>query len=287
MKSQRDIHLSLLTLGAFSSVACGEPLKKAQEIEEARTLAVQIEAEDGSATPAPGQDATARVLFAGPEGPKQVNIAYKICEAADSVRGVPYCIGDVYAEGTERGVDSLAEIEFSVPESAEEGSRIAVLAAACENGEPELAEDPNNWNCGGAEAPLSLSFDGYIGGREPNSNPDLSEMRILVDGQEAVFEDPDQAPDCTAPIPLVDANETFTVSIDYGPSAREEDEWLQVSHFATGGEYERQYTVFEPDEELSMEIEWESPKAGAFKHYVVVRDGLGGVAFATFSVCAE
>ncbi len=287
MKANEKIHALLIAVAASSAVACGEPMKKAQEIEEPRTLAVQIEGQDGSATPAPGDDATLRVLFAGPSGPQRVNVAYKICESADSARGVPYCVGEVYEEGSQDGVDSLLEVAFSVPESAADETRIAVLGVACETGEPTLAEDPDDFHCSGGETPLAFSFDAYLGGAEENENPDLSGILIEIDGREVTLEGADEPPSCDESVAMVDAEKSLVVTVEYGSDAREEDEWLQVSHFATKGEYERQYTILEPDERLATEIEWESSKAGASKHYVVVRDGLGGVSFVTFSVCAE
>lgn len=287
MKTKKNTQLSLLAFAVAGLAACGEPLKEAQIIEEPRTLAVQIEAEDGSATPAPGEAATVRMVFAGERGPQGVNVAYRICEAADSARGVPYCAGAVYEEGFLDGVDSLAEITFSVPEGAAEGTRFAVLGVACPTNTPSLAEDPNDWSCDGIETPLAFSFDAWVGGEERNQNPDFTELVIDVDGQLVEPEMVDAAPSCADGVPRVPQGKKAQVRIDYGPSAREEGEWLQASHFATGGEYERQFTILEPDEELSTEIEWKAGSVGPVKHYLVVRDGLGGVGFAAFSVCVE
>lgn len=287
MKTRKSTQVALAALFTLGMIACGEPLKDAQVIEEPRTLAVQIEAEDGSATPAAGEDAIARIVFAGTAGPQEVHLAYRICEAADSARGVPYCSGPVYEEGVLDAVDSLAEVEFSVPEDASAGSRFAVLGVACVTSSPSLAEDPNDWSCDGPDAPLAFSFDARVGGDERNENPDFSDVVIEVDGQVAPLESASLTPSCVAGTPEVGVGEKTRVAIDFGPSAREEGEWFQVSHFATSGAYERQFTIIEPDEELTTEIEWEAGSAGASKHYLVVRDGLGGVSFTTFSVCVE
>lgn len=287
MKTKKSTQVALVALSTLGMMACGDPLKDAQIIEEPRTLAVQIEAEDGSATPGAGEEATARIVFAGTDGPQEVRLSYRICEAAESARGVPYCNGLVYEEGVLDAVDSLAEIDFSVPDDATAGSRFAVLGVACVSSSPSLAEDPNDWSCDGPETPLAFSFDAWLRGEEPNGNPDFSDLAIVVEGQVAVAETPSEAPSCASGTPQVSAGQTAKIAIEYGALAREDGEWLQVSHFSAGGEYERQFTIIEPDEELTTEIEWVAGSAGASKHYLVVRDGLGGVSFSTFSVCVE
>lgn len=287
MKTKKSTQVALTALGSLFSVGCGEPLKDAQKIEEPRTLAVQIEAEDGSATPGAGEEATARIVFAGTRGPEEVSVAYRICEAADSARGVPYCKGPIYEEGSLDEVDALAEIAFSVPSSSTAGTRFAVLGVACLTSAPRLAADPNDWSCEGPETPLAFSFDARVGGEERNKNPDFSELVIDVDGTYVEAESVSKAPSCAAGMPQVKVGTKTAVTIDYGPLVREDGEWLQTSHFATSGEYERQFTILEPDEDPTTEIEWKAGSAGASKHYLVVRDGLGGVSFATFSVCVE
>lgn len=288
MKTKTNIERALLALAALGLGACGDPLKEAQIIEEPRTLAVQIEAQSGSATPTAGEEATARVVFAGPEGPEEVNLAYRICEAAESARGVPYCAGPVYEEGILDSVASFAEVAFSIPEGTTKGTRFAVLGVACPESAPKLTEDPDDWSCEGPERPLSFSFDAWTRDDEPNQNPDFSELVVAVDGEVVELQTVDTAPTCADGAVRVSQGKMAKVTLDYGPLAREGDEWLQVSHFATGGEYERQFTIIEPDEELSTEIEWKAGSAARpVKHYVVVRDGLGGVGFATFSVCVE
>lgn len=287
MKTKTNIGPALLALTALVQVACGDPLKRAQIIEEPRTLAVQIESDSGTATPAAGEEATARMVFAGQEGPQEVNVAYRICEAADSARGVPYCSGPVYEEGTLENVDSFAEVFFVVPEGTKAGTRFAVLGVACPSSAPSLAEEPDDWSCDGFESPLSFSFDAWVEGDEPNQNPDISELEVRIDGALVELQGVDVAPTCADDVVRVKEGKKAKVTFDYGPLARESDEWLQVSHFTTGGEYERQFTIIEPDEKLSTELEWEAGGVEPVKHYVVARDGLGGVGFATFSVCVE
>jgi hypothetical protein len=287
VKTKTNYQLGFAMLCSLAGAACGDPLKTAQIIEEPRMLAVQIEADGGAATPAPGESATVRVVFAGPEGPQEVRLAYRICAAADSARGVPYCQGPVYEEGSLDAVDSLAEIAFSVPGDAVMGTRFAVLGVACPTNTPSLAEDPNDWSCDGLEKPLSFSFDARVGGEDNNDNPDLDELVIDVDGQLALLEDVAETPVCAEGTPEINSGEKTKVTIDYGALAREDGEWLQASHFATSGEYERQFTIIEPAENLTTEIEWKAGKSGISKHYLVLRDGFGGVAFSSFSVCVN
>lgn len=267
---------------------CGDPLKDAQRIEESRVLAVQIEGPGGTATPSAGEDATVRFLLAGPDGPEPAQVAYRVCEAADSARGVPYCVGDTLAEGVLRAGSSVPELDFTLPLDATPESRLAVLGVVCVKGDPSLGIDPEDFTCSGGNRPLRLSFDAYVGGSERNRNPDLSQLSVVISGQAVSLSDPDAHPSCDEGTVMVGAGESHQVVVSLGSESREDDEWLQVSHFATRGKFERQYTVIEPGESASATLDWKAPDVGvASAHYLVVRDGLGGVAFATWHVCAE
>jgi hypothetical protein len=285
--------LSSLSLALLSG--CGDPMKFAQTLEETRTLGVRVNGPGGEASLDAGQSGEVELLFAGPGGTEDLAVAYRICPAADSARGVPYCAGDNWKSGTVDW-DGTTPISFSVPDDAERGSRFVLLGAACESGQPRLADDPLNWSCSDDSEPLRISFDGWTQDDEfQNQNPDLSELSIEVEGEALALEDVDAQATCDDQGVRVKAEETVDFFFHFGEGAREDiddeaepKELLQISHFSTAGQFDRQYTILETAEEPETTREWEAPEeTGPVKIYVVVRDGRGGVTWASASVCVE
>lgn len=268
-------------------VACEDPLKQAQLLEEPRVLGVRVATADDHASLLPGQPATFEVLLAGPDGSAGGRLAYRMCEAAASVRGVPFCAAAPFAEGS-ADLDAAA-VSLEIPTLAAD-ARLALLGAACSTGEPELDDDPLRWACSDGTEPLRFSFDARAAGDAfVNLNPDLSALRVLVDGAEVPLDTPAAPASCDATTPSVDARATHDVSFELGEGARDDDaESLQLSHVATAGEYARTFSFVEPGAELKAHVAWQAPAADTpAKHYVVVRDGRGGVSWATFSVCVR
>jgi hypothetical protein len=268
-------------------VGCQEPLKEAQRIEEPRVLGVRIATASDRASLERGESAELRVLLAGPEGPLQARLAYELCEAADSAHGVPFCAADVLAQGT--GDVDGAPIPFDVPATTPEGAHLALLGVACPEGEPKLDENPSDSGCSGGAEALRWSFDAWIASADfANQNPDLSELRVAIGDSIIPLDALDAPPSCDADAPEVAADVTHELEIALGAGARESGESLQLSHFSTSGLFERQYSFIDPDEALETSVEWRAPSAGnAAKQYLVLRDGRGGVSFASFSLCAR
>jgi hypothetical protein len=285
MKMSRS---AALFIASSLALGCGEPLKDAQLIEEPRVLAVQVESASLMATPEVGEEARVRLLLAGPSGPLPVRVAYRVCEAVDSARGVPMCGARVFAAG-ETAVASPAPVfDFIVDDSVLPDTRLAVLGVACTNGEPTLSLDPSDWSCDGMDQPLRFSFDGTVGGKESHRNPDLDDLVVTISGEDATLTSVEDAPTCEEGVPQVEAGKEVSVSLVLGNRAREENEWLQLSHFSTGGKLERQYTIIEPEEQLRAVVKWKAHQEPMpIKHYLVVRDGRGGVGFAAWDVCSQ
>jgi hypothetical protein len=230
-------------------------------------------------------------LLAGPDGPAEARLAYVICEAADSARGVPYCLGDALAHGELEKSLTAPEVVFSIPPATPLATRYAVLGVGCEEGEPVLADDPLDWTCVGGGRPLRFSFDFWTaGGSGPLVNPDLRQLQGDIGGASLTLSESGEPADCDAGAAVVPVGETSVLRLELGEisrSAAGADTALQLSHFASNGLYERQYSIVTADEPTVVELEWEAPsEPGASKHYLVVRDGLGGVTWATWSVCA-
>ncbi len=284
---------AIALLATLLCAACGDPLKEAQKLENPRVLGVRVESASGLATPDPGEQVSVQVLVAGTNGPEIATFEYRFCPAIDSARGVPICAGTPFGEGILEGA-SEQHADIQIPYDAEPGQRLALLAAGCVDGTPSLPEDPLDWSCSSAEAPLSVSFDAFLApdAESANRNPDLDMSEIEVDGTSVTYESPNDLPTCND-VPTVKSEETVKVHLRLSEEASEHvpgalREELQISHFANEGLYERQYSFLVPGEEVAVSLDWEAPpSAGPVKHYVVVRDDRGGVSWRTFSVCVQ
>ena len=277
--------------GAFALcllAACEDPLKQAQVLEEPRVLGVRVATSDDHSSLLPGEPALLEVLAAGPDGAVSARLAYRLCEAADSVRGVPYCAAAPFAEAKD-DLDG-SPIEAVLPEWLEPDARLALLGAVCLTGEPELGDDSTASSCADGTEPLRFSFDARMTGDDfANLNPDLSALEVLVDGVMVPLYTPDAQPACDETTSRIDANTAHDIVFALGDAARDDvNESLQLSHVATAGEYARTFSFVEPSKPLHASVEWQSPAVDTpVRHYVVVRDGRGGVSWATFSLCVR
>lgn len=277
------------------ALACEDPLKEAQRLEEPRVIGVRVVSASGAASLTPGEGATAEVLAAGPRGPLDAALAFRFCEAAASDRGVPYCATGALTEGVTGTLD--AAISLEVPPSVRLGARLAFLGVACVEGEPELAEDPLDWRCRGAAGAMRTSFDAWIRTeRFSHDNPDLSGLALRLAGAPLALQAPSMAPTCTEAANEVATGATHALEVHLGERAREPGdgsdahppESLQLSHFSSAGSFERPYSFIPYDAPPEVSIDWRAPAAGTpVKLYLVVRDGRGGVSWVSASVCAR
>jgi hypothetical protein len=276
-------------------LGCDDPLKNPQELHEPRVLGVRVRTLGDQASLEPGQDATFDLLLADSAGPVQAQVAFTLCAAASSVRGVPYCEGTAFAQDS---VDlAQGPIVAQLPDSLPSDANLALLGVACLAGEPQLGEAPLDWSCAGREQPLRFSFEAWPSSAEfTNQNPDLTQLRVQIGGTELPLDELQATPSCGAEAPGVAAGETHAVEIVLGEAAREPgndsanepDEALQLSHFSTLGLFERQYSFVTAEQRPGVTLEWQAPAVGeAVKQYLVVRDGRGGVTWVSWSICAR
>lgn len=275
--------------------SCADALKDAQTLEEPRVLGVRVATADDQADPPPGEDAAFEVLLAGPSGTLDARLAYRLCQAESSTRGVPFCAGPALAEGA--ALLDGASIPLAIPGDLASGAPLALLAVACLASEPRLSEEPLDWGCAGDEPALRFSFDARAGGADfSNRNPDLSGLTVSLDGADIPLDELRAPASCDGDAPKVGASTAHRVAISLGANAREPGdastgdslEALQLSHFSTGGSFERQFSFVEGQQEAEATLKWSAPTAGvAVKQYLVVRDGRGGVSWASWSVCTR
>lgn len=274
--------IQVLSLAAVLS-GCEDPLKRAQLLEEPRVIGVRLSGNGDLATLEPDEPATLAVLVATPGGVAEgARLAFQLCEAAPNERGVPSCAGEPLVEGT--GAPDGSPIPFMVPAEAMPGAMLALLGVVCVTGEPELAPDPFDWSCDDGSEPLRLSFDGHMGDDDfVNANPELSDLQILIGDESLPIDTPI---DCDGETPTIAREQAHQIEVTLGDAAREPGELLQLSHFASAGTLERHYSFVEPAQAMTTSLSFTPPSDAGFVHqYLVVRDGRGGVSWASFGFC--
>jgi hypothetical protein len=274
---------------------CGDPLKQAQRLEEPRILGVRVSGADDEAALPPGQASNFEVLVAGPKGALEARVEYQLCEAAESNRGVPFCAEVPFATGT-IALDG-APVPFAVPATVGADRRLALLGVACLESEPSLGDKPLDSTCSGSDEPLRVSFDARTASENVISrNPDLSALRVALDGNQVPLDDVNAAPSCAAGTLEVATEQAHVVELDLGGRARERlesdgagRETLQLSHFSTRGIFQRQFSFVDPSaKEVKATVEWQAPrKPGPIKQYLVVRDERGGVSWVSVNLCVR
>lgn len=274
--------------------SCADPLKEAQTLEEPRVLGVRVATATEQASPQAGESAAFEVLLAGPEGTLDARLAYQWCAAESSTRGVPFCAAPAFSEAT---VDlNGAAIPVALPSDLAGGAQLALLAVACLTSEPQLTGAPLAWSCAGPDRPLRFSFDLRLSDASfTNQNPDLSALTVSVDGQDLPLDELRARASCDAAAPVLAAGTVHQLTVALGANAREPldfeqaaGEPLQLSHFSTGGSFERQYSFIEGAQQSQATLSWRAPAADtAVKQYLVVRDGRGGVTWASWSFCTR
>lgn len=277
---------SRAALVALLSLGCEDPLKAAQVLEEPRILGVRLAAAGDQSSLEPGQDAELEVLLAGPEGRVAARLAYQLCLAAESERGVPFCAGAVLLEDTV-ALDG-SPIALAIPAELEPGAPLALLGIACVAAEPRLTGDPLDWSCSDDEPGLRFSFDARSSSPDAvNLNPDLSRVSLTI-SDVAVPPSTGQAADCEGATAIVAADVVHEVVLELGEDAREARESLQLSHFSSRGRFERQYSFVSAEQAPAARLAWRAPSAGTpLEQHLVVRDGRGGVSWLSFSLCAD
>jgi hypothetical protein len=276
---------SLIALVVLLSLGCEDPLKVAQVLEEPRILGVRLTAAGAQSSLEPGQDAELELLLAGPEGRVAARLAYQLCEAAESERGVPFCMGAALVEGIV-ALDG-SPIALAIPAELEPGTPLALLGIACLAAEPRLTGDPLDWSCSDGEPGLRFSFDAHTSSPDAvNLNPDLSGVSLTISGV-PVRPSAGQGVDCEG-APIVAADIEHEVTFELGEDAREARESLQLSHFSSRGRFERHYSFVAPEQQPEARLSWRAPSAGTtLEQHLVVRDGRGGVSWLSFSLCTD
>jgi hypothetical protein len=212
----------------------------------------------------------ARVLGARTEGttvtwllasaPRQVGWAYAACRAPEGNYTTIRCNAPLVASANGTTSDS----ELVTMETGVLPPNTLVLAAFCADGPAQLEPSEFTATCAsGAQAILaSVETSAAVDNRLPS----LSDDAIAL-------------PACGGP---------FGIRLD--DALRDPGESLLLAHFVTSGELDRTYSTLEASEPApkTIEVPWTPPPdARDVKVYFVLRDGRGGTAFVTRTICRK
>lgn len=284
-----------------AGTGCIDELPPGWKIADTRVLGVRVEVvgDPTIAAPAPGDLARVTVLLASPPA------------IEDEPLGWGFLLGPALLAGDGR------PISFDVPVPGAEilGTRrsIPVAGIVCSNGTPALDPAMMLPTCGAGSTrsttltyTLALAKDGVPANRNPTLAADFAELDdVLWEPAADVL----PATGCAAlagdaALPLVrvsavaklirlfvaDAERESFVRSD-GTNGRET---ITLSQFTTGGELERQFSVWEGDAVAlpdGTELEWTptgivTDASGALvRFWFVGRDGRGGLTETTRAVC--
>lgn len=297
---------TLLTCGA---VACGDPIKEAQRIEELRVLGAQaaVDGDPERATPAAGESVNVEWLLADPSGlPPMAVWSMLACVAESNASGIPFCRDEPLTTVEQSDPsDATPSVTFTVPDADTLGDakKVTVLAIFCDSGSIELGSDLESTTCDGAGTIQKASLDIFLTNDEqvPNLNPNLSDAVLELDGEPW---EPDPAViDCEsadAPRLRADGHE-YRVTLNMGEDVRQtkpeeldvvELEALQISHLSSLGVFDRRFSGVESeDSNLTIEVPWKAPDElsapAPAGFYFVVRDDRGGASWLTRTLCID
>lgn len=271
---------------ALLLASCSDPLKDVELVVETRVLGAKVEVsgEPGRASPAPGEAATVRWLVVAPEPEPALGWALSVCGAAAEGSGLPACADAPFAEASLlEPAPGEPRLDFTVPAETTATS-LAVLGTMCPSSAPAAG--------GGCEdgGGTAVSFDFALAPGEVNHHPTIEPEAVSFDG--APWE---AGSDCTL-LPAVAPGSTHALELALDEDDREalvpetsadpDREALQASHFATGGELQRAFTIIQADsDELGVSVEWKAPAEGVVRFFFVVRDARGGSDWLERAVC--
>jgi hypothetical protein len=302
---------SLAWLGVLAAAAgCDDTLPKGYTIEKTRTIGARVEVggDPSVASPRAGETAHVTWLVVDPAEPAALSWIFAAC-APRAVRvGLPECAGGLLAPSAGTSRPPALDVTVPAAEVLGEATSLLVAGAICVDGTPSF--DPVLVTL---TVPITSATD------VPNRQPTLQDDALRIgDTPWPAPADLDALPlegcaegaadpavprivvsDGTKELHVVlaeDDREAITVMRGDPPTPFATRETLQLSHFATGGELDRQFSVVEAGDTgdaLDVEVDWDppaaedvSPRGTLVRFHFVLRDLRGGTSWVSRAVCA-
>jgi hypothetical protein len=252
---------------------CSGPDDPAWRINKTRVLAakVMVDAEPERASIRPGEAFHVDWLVVNPDGPVDVSYKLSVCKQAELTRDVD-CEGPTFVEVSGNG--KVPTIAATAP-GAQDLAGITHLLIRGTIDQRDVV----------MSAPLELS------GAEQNHNPAIAPDPLHFGSDLWTAED---GP-CAPPMPEILADDaTHEISFVVSAADREPGETLQLSHFTTAGELDRQFSIAEPEAppgDVELKVTWiakrghATPEGKVVRFFFVLRDSRGGTSSTTRALC--
>ena len=187
---------------------------------------------------------------------------------------------------------------MDVPEPDSNADVLLLEAAFCPSGSPEIAEWPDQIDCGSQDSALGAMLALPTDEDPPNLRPDLSQASLSFDDLPWNPLNTENPCDPDSIDPQVDLDTTnHRIELQLPADARESVdgriETLEITQTATLGELERPRSFIEADDtELKDALTWTPPKIGlegptTVHFFFVVHDQRGGVDWMQRSLCVR
>lgn len=296
-------------------LGCADDLTPGSSITRNRVIGARaaVVGDPERAWPRAGEEVEVGFLVVDPGPRRPLTWAFVACPLADAAFGADSCGGDPFAFVLSLDpVVGAPTFVFEVPsEDALDGAAVlAVLGVICADGLPSTDLESDDGCVGDRVEETIVAFTLPVS-REavPNRHPRIGAIELggvpwtyepaldaPVEGCSGVEGIPRRrSTDVDVPIFIDDAagsQETFVVEEGDPPREVEDVEDLQISHFTDLGELDRQFSFIEgdvPDATVDWnppeEIEEIHPDGSLVRSHFVMRDGRGGVDWATRAFC--
>lgn len=293
--------LSFALVALVAGTGCMEQLAGGWNILDTRVIGIRVEVvgEPTIAAPSPGDVARVSVLLAEPPGTETEPI------------GWGFAVGPAFLGGAARPIT----FDVPLPDAAMLGTMRSIRMAGivCSNGTPALDPATMLPTCSaGTTRSTTLTYTLALASDDApaNRNPVLAADFVTLDDMPwEPAADMLPTTGCAslaggAALPLVNVSTTAkllhlfvgdaereTYARSDGTSAREV---ITLSHFTSGGELPRQFSVWEGDAVAlpdGAELKWTPTEIGPatdgtlVRFWFVARDGRGGLAYTTRAAC--
>jgi hypothetical protein len=274
---------------------CGDPLTPPWLIDKPRVLGARVEAMDEPARAwlRPGEAADVKWIVAAPEGAPALRWAFALC--------LPDAHGGCAMPLQTMSGDGAPDLAFTMPPAEALGAapKLVLAGVFCAGGAPVLAMGTPG--CEGSAVPTVVALPVLLDrGPDTNHSPSLGAAAFTIDGQPwpagdgcalTVPADPKEHP---IAVTLGGQRETYQSTANAEGVVETKRETIQLSHFTTTGELERQISFLDDDKDPSdVSVKWtppavgELPAGGLVRFFFVARDLRGGLDWQTRSLCVN
>ena len=272
---------------AVSCASCNDPVEPAWRLDRPRVLGARVApvADPARASVRPGEEIAVELFTASRERPRGAYARFALGACAANPNGaVTACRGPALADLSGAGANDPT---LTLRAPAEPGE-LLVFGVVCTTGAPVLSplaagKEVRGACDGGAGQEVAIRV--AVGGPD-DRQPALGEGAILLDGKPLSADAP-----CEAGGPGIRADGGSHDLVFIGRAlGREPGESVIVSHLATHGDLDRLYTA--PDGDADGKVVWKAPSSigqprETARFHFSVRDGRGGAAFLTRTICIE